>query len=327
MQAYDVITVGNALIDAFLKIHDTTHHCRLDEKTGELCFKHGQKINLDTCDFGLGGNASNLAVGLSRLGFKTALCAEIGSDEFATKIINGLMDASVNLSLLKQSPNTPSSFAVGLNYKGDRTLFVEHIIRKHEFNLETSDTKWVYLTSLGDEWKDAYLHVLRYVTGRETYLAFNPGTHQLEAGVDSFRDALKAATVLTVNKEEAQKIVQNTEEGIGILLQRLCEMGPKIVVITDGKNGSYAIDIQKNMFSLGIFDAPIIERTGAGDAYASGFLGGIMHGALVPDAMRWGAVNASGVIQKVGAQAGLLTDAEIVSTLSKHPEFVAKELK
>ena len=111
-----------------------------------------------------------------------------------------------------------------------------------------------------------------------------------------------------------------TKNHIPELLEHLRELGPKIVVITDGQKGSYAYDGAKKYY-LNIFDAPIVERTGCGDAFGSGFTAALAYGGDVKEAMRWGNVNASGVIQYVGAQKGLYTREEIEWLLLPHPEY------
>mgnify|MGYP001562364938 FL=1 len=87
MDLFDVVTIGNAKIDIFLQVHDTNKHFRLDPNTGELCVKSGDKALIDQAYFLIGGNAANVSVGIVRAGFRTAIVAEIGSDEFADKII------------------------------------------------------------------------------------------------------------------------------------------------------------------------------------------------------------------------------------------------
>lgn len=106
----------------------------------------------------------------------------------------------------------------------------------------------------------------------------------------------------------------------------LQSMGPKIVSITDGKEGSYAIDHTGKMYCIGMFPSTVVERTGAGDAYASGFLSAIISDHVIPDAMRWGAVNASSVVAQIGAQAGLLKRESLEKKLVGFPEFKAKEI-
>lgn len=299
-----VLCVGDAIVDGFLTVKEN------------VLIQQGKKIQVDSCQFLLGGNACNVSVGLSRLGISTFLCAETGEDEFAKKIINGLTKEKVNLSLLKQTRREMSSFAIGIQSKNDRTLFVYHVERKHDFDLTKTSAEWVYLSSMGKEWKGAYGKVLSLVQNSGARLVFNPGTPQF-ADLDEIYKVLKKTNILFVNKEEGEKVmnqeseIMNQEVKIEDLLRRLKEMGPKIVVVTDGENGSSAIDENGKIYSFGTFSATVVEKTGAGDAYTSGFLAAKIYEKDIEDAMRWGAANAAAVIKKVGAQRRLLRREEM----------------
>lgn len=322
MKQFDVLSVGDALIDAFLSIHDAQAHCRVDEKTNELCVPYGEKIMLDGSEFLLGGNACNVAVGLSRLGLRTALCAEIGNDGFSQKVTQGLTKEHVDQSLLIQTPGAQSSFAIGINFKNERTLFVEHVKRKHDFLFPSTKVGWVYLSSLGQEWKQAYEKTYAFVKAEKAKLAFNPGTPQLHEKEDGIANVLAITDILFVNKEEGIKIangkwhVADGKAATKSLLEKLQTLGPKIVVVTDGKRGSYVLDEEKQFYHLGIFDHPVVERTGAGDAYTSGFLSAMIHKRPIEEAMRWGTCNAGSVVGKVGAQQGLLYREDMLRELA-----------
>lgn len=322
---FDVVCIGNAKIDAFLSIYEASTHLRLNKDTNELCIRSGEKITVDKCTFSLGGNAANVAVGLSRLGCSSSICAEIGDDEFSQKIINSLKQEQVHKDFIIQSKGQASSFSVILNFKGERTIFSEHVYRQHDFNFINLSTKWVYLTSIGKEWKNAYRNVYNFVTQTKTLLAFNPGTLQIN-DVTDIADILSITNILFVNKEEAAQImnyelrIMNQEkhkENIKILLEQLQKLGPKVVVITDGKNGSYAMDENRTIFKQDCISCKIVEKTGAGDAYSTGFIAAILHGLSIKEAMAWGAVNSASVIEKVGAQEGLLTISKLKSQISK----------
>ncbi len=316
MRQFDVVCVGNAKIDTFLTLHEANNHLRLIEETNELCIKFGEKITVDKAEILLGGNAANVAVGLSRLGLSTTLVAEIGKDEFAQKIINTLSKEKVDVSNVRQTEGQQSSFSTIINFKGERTIFSEHVKRSHDFNFENISTKWVYLTSLGEEWIDVYNKTVDFVKRTNCRLAFNPGTLQIQAGLKNIENILLATDVLFVNKEEAAQITnyqlqitnekERNKEVITRLLETLQKLGPKIVIITDGKNGSFAIDALGNISKKGIVETQVIEKTGAGDAYSSGFLSALINNKSINDAMDWGAKNSASVIRKVGAQAGLL---------------------
>jgi len=297
-----VLCIGDAVVDGFLTVDEN------------VLIQQGKKIQVDSCQFLLGGNACNVSIGLSRLGIPSSLCAEIGDDEFSQKIINGLTKEKVDLSLLKQTKGEMSSFAIGIQSKNDRTLFVYHVERKHHFDLTKTSAEWVYLSSIGKEWKKAYEKVLSLVQNG-VKLAFNPGTPQLKEGYESISEILKNTDVLFLNFEEAQGLVREAtkkpeDKEISTLLVRLQDLGPKTVVITNGENGSYSLDInvETRMHS---YPAKVVQKTGAGDAYTSGFLAAKIYGKDIEEAMRWGAANAAAVIEKVGAQRGLLKREEI----------------
>jgi len=305
---FDVACVGNAKIDTFLTLHKANEHLRLIKETGELCIKSGEKITVDKAEILLGGDAANVAVGTSRLGLNTAIVAEIGKDEFAQKIISTLNQENVDTSNILQTEGQQSSFSTIINYRGERIIFSEHVRRSHDFNLENISAKWIYLTSLGEEWQNTYLKIADFVGRTQCFLAFNPGTLQIKEGKDSLKDILIATNLLIINKEEGEDLLdlQHGQKDIEEIIKNLQKLGPKIVVVTDGKNGSFAIDDKGNVFKKDIIETEIIEKTGAGDAYSSGFLSALINNKSVAEAMEWGTKNAASVIGKIGAQAGLL---------------------
>ncbi len=318
MANVDIACVGNVIIDAFFSIPEDSDHTRINTETGELCFKVGEKVPVDSAVFQLGGNACNVSVGLSRLGFRTALIAEIGTETFTNKIKTTLMQEGVNISHLVES-NTADSIAVGINFKDDRSLFVHHVQRQHNFSYDHLQSKWMYLSSMGESWRHVYREVPAYVKRTGTKLAFNPGTRQVDAqDIEALSSALSVAEVLFLNKEEALKVLgmkrekKHTRQLIDDLLFALQKLGPKIVIITDGNHGSFILDKEGKVHHESVDrNVPIVERTGAGDGFATGFLGAIMYGYDIPTAMKWGTKNAGSVIGKVGAQPGLLTKAQI----------------
>jgi len=310
MSTFDCITVGNAVIDAFLTFQDNDHTIKLNKQERLLSIPYGQKIPLSSCEFLVGGNACNVGVGLKRAGFHTALVAELASDEFSEKIVNGLKSEEVDLSRVVRH-NGQSSFSIAINFQGERTLFVEHQERSHPFFFDDIKTHLIYLTSLGHTWTHVYERIAHYVAREhETILAFNPGSLQFMDGVGTFSFLLPLTSVLFVNKEEAEKIV-NTKADTKELLQHLKDKGPRIVVITDGEKGSYCIDERGSILYREALKVQSIERTGAGDAYAAGFLAAYLKKRPIADCMDWGTHNAASVIGKIGSQKGLLTLDEL----------------
>ncbi len=301
---FDVVTVGGAVVDLFLLIDPSNPTFKFNKETNEVSFALGEKIILDNAKIATGGNAENVAIGLKRLGFNTSIVAEIGNDEFSDNIIYSLKKEGVDLSLIKRGIGE-SSFSVILNYKDDRTIFTRKIEKDHDFSFDKIMTKWVYLTSLGNKWEEAYQKVSYFVDEKKIKLAFNPGGAQIDKGAGAISYLLKQTEILIINKEEGEKLTKGKD--IKDLLFELKKLGPKIVVITDGEKGSFAMDENAKVFSQDVLKVRVVSKTGAGDAYSSGFLGAILLGYDIQTAMVWGTKNAAAELRRVGAHEGVLT--------------------
>jgi sugar/nucleoside kinase (ribokinase family) len=312
----DIFTVGNVLIDLLVSLSESTPFCRIDQKTHELCLKAGQKIPAEHVGFVIGGGASRVAVGMRRLGVTSAVYAEIGDDELAERIRKTLQEEQVETTgLIKTAQVT--SFTVGLNFQKERTLFTHHAKASHDFDFSSIEAKWIYLASLSHPWKNTYEDIVAYKEKTQVHMALNPGLLQLTEGLAYTKAMLKHVDVLFLNKQEAQMLLSTKEEQIKRLLQGVGNMMEgKIAVITDGRNGSYATDGKGGYFQLGIVQSEVVERTGAGDGYATGFLAAIIYEQSVPVAMQWGSLNAAAVVGEFGGLSGLLTKEQLEERLS-----------
>lgn len=304
----DVLCVGNATIDVFVLLKNLQKFS-YDKFSNNISFPLGEKVPLDEYQLCLGGNACNVSVGLSRLNLRTSLAAEVGSDEFSKKITNSLSEEGVDQTFIDKETRKTPHFNIVLSYEGDRTI-LEEKNPSDGFNVGSINPKLIYLTSLNGDWRKIYDKV--FTSNPNSLFAFNPGARQISQNLKDVLDLLPKMEILFVNLSEAQKLSQDSNPDIKIIMGKLKNLGVKIVVITDGLNGSYAVDETRETFQIGVIskDKPK-ERTGAGDSYATGFIYAILNGYSVEEAMRYGALNADSVIKKVGAQEGLLNKGEI----------------
>ncbi len=319
----DILCVGDAVLDIFLQIPEDSPHFDLNQDKTKLLIDYGYKIHVDDYVKEIGGNACNTAVGISRLNKKAGLCAEIGNDEFSNFILNKLKLENINTAFVSQTPNKKTSFSISLSFKGERTLLVEHVDRDHNFDIENSSARFVYLSSLGDKWQDAYQNTLDFVKNTKSKLAFNPGTLQLDERTRLVMEIIEKSDYLFLNKQEAEKLLfgkdkdlPSEKSDIKKLLFGLKSLGAKNIIITDSDNGSYVFDESDNYYHLEILKVKVIEKTGAGDGYNAGFIAAILNGKSITGAMLWGTVNSASVIQKIGAQQGLLKIDELEERLS-----------
>lgn len=320
--SFDIISVGDATLDVFVSLHEASVMCNLQKDVCQLCLSYADKIPVEKVERMIGGNAANNAVGSSRLGLKSAFYSIVGNDETGRHIIETIHKEKVSCDYVQIDKKQESNYSVVLNFKGERTILVYHIDRAYKMP-KFKPTKWFYLTSMGKNHMDFHLQLLGHVKKTGAQLGFNPGTHQLKQGLEKLKPLLAATTVLFVNKEEAKRLVGEIVD-MKELLAATKRVGPKIVVITDGEKGSFAYD-GVTYWKCGITETPVIERTGAGDSFATAFIAALNHGKEIPDALRWGTMNSGSVITKVGPQAGLLTKSQMQAWLKKYPKPKAEQ--
>lgn len=320
----DVLCVGSTTIDVFLMLGDQKDF-NYDKFSNKLTFSLGSKIPLDQYTFSLGGNACNTSVGLSRLGFKTSLAAEVGSDEMSQKVPNTLSEEGVDLTYLKKEKTKDPYFNVILSYQGERTIIEEKNPLGIDLEVGTMHSKLVFLASVRGNWQKAYERV--FSECRDEKFAFNPGTRQLLETKHDVIKILPKIDYLFVNLQEAQILADDEDLDIKKLMGKIKDFGVGTVIITDGINGSYANDKNNDIYQTGVCSTEkAVERTGAGDAYASGFLYACLSDYPVKDALRYGAINAESVIRKIGSQEGLLTKNEIEEKAKENQDLVAVKI-
>ena len=186
---------------------------------------------------------------------------------------------------------------------------------------EVGTPQWIYVSSLGEHSLPFHNEVISYMKSHQGIkLAFQPGTFQIRLGYEALKEMYQLTEIFFCNIEEAQQITKSNTRDPKELLQKIKDLGPRIVVITDGPRGAYAYE-GVDMWYMPMYPdpKPPYERTGAGDAFASTFTTMLALGKTIQEALLYAPINSMSVVQKVGAQAGLLTLPEIEDWLTKAP--------
>jgi len=316
---YDMITFGDATLDVFLELNeqDADVKCVLNDQECQLCLDYADKIPVErVIKIPAAGNASNNVVGSERLGMQSAIVTILGKDDVGKSIVDYWKKEGVATKFVVWDKKRGTNYSTVLNYRGERTILVFHEKRDYKFPKNLPRAKWAYYTSLGKGSEVMHPALVRYVKRTGTKLCFQPGTHQLKLGAQAIQPVIAASHITIMNKEEAERIVGNETKSMRQLLERLHAMGCKIAIITDGPKGSFAFDGTRFLF-LGIFDVPVVERTGCGDAFATALVAALHHGKDLPEAMRWGTANSASVLSYVGPQKGLLKTAGMRKLLAR----------
>ena len=320
-QEYDFLGIGDITVDTFLRLKEAQVIRDGNGKKPKLCMNFADKIPYEErYDIPAVGNSPNATVVAARLGLKSALMTNIGSDREGDDCIEALRKENVSTEFITVSNNNKTNSHFVLWFEDDRTILVKH--EKYDYHLcEFGEPKWVYLSSLGENSLVFHNEILEYLNSHpKIKLAFQPGTFQMGFGKEALAGIYRRSEVFFCNKEEAQRILETDEPDISKLLKTMAALGPKIVVITDGVKGAYSYDNNEMLFMRPYPDPkPPLERTGAGDAFSSTFTAALVLGMDIRDALKWAPINPMSVVQQIGARAGLLTRKELEEYLAKAP--------
>ncbi len=309
----DLLSIGDSSLDVFMTPTELETLCHINTKECFIALSYGDKIPVNNFEISVGGNAANNAVGTKRLGVNSATVLTLGDDDVGNKIVGKLKNEGVNTTYVIQQPATNSNYSTIINFAGERTILTYKAPRSYEFPVQLPPAPWIYLTSMGDSFRPFYNHLLNWMKKNgEVKLAFNPGSRQLRAGLDSIKDALAASYMVYVNRKEAEVLtgMKETQKKEKELLKALSALGPKISIITDGSNGSFVYDGTR-FVRAAILPVDAYERTGAGDAFGSGCIAALIKGKSLEEALLWGTLNSASVIGYIGSQRGLIKETEM----------------
>lgn len=308
---YDVITIGSCVRDFFLSSTAFKVISDPDSLTGESeCFALGTKINLDNFHVDVGGGAANSAVTFARQGLKAAIISKVGEDPSGAEIVKELKKEKVDVGFAKfdKDERTASSFIL-LAEAGKRTILTYRgasaNFTKNDIPFSKLNTKWLYISSLGGNF-EVINKIIDFAEKKDYKIAINPGKSELSAGVGKLAKALSCADVFFLNREEASILTGVDYDSKESITHALCLLAKGIGVVTDGVKGATVCD-GRNFYHIGVQKVKAVDATGAGDAFASGFVAGLIrYGNLIEPAMQLAVNNSASVVMHLGAKKGIL---------------------
>ncbi|MBW2971326.1 carbohydrate kinase family protein [Candidatus Woesearchaeota archaeon] len=317
---YDIITVGSATVDVFVDTESALIKIKsLHQEEELLAYPSGSKILIKHLDFQTGGGGTNTALAFRRLGHRVGYLGKLGLDSGGKLVIEQLKKNKIDFLGIKGKGITSYSIILD-SIEHDRTILtykgIMDTFNFAEINKNKLKTKWFYFSSLTGSSYKVLEKLSDYAVKNKIKIAFNPSSYLAEKGRDYLRKVIDNSYILVLNKEEAELIVGKGD--IKNLLKRLYDIEPDIVVITDGKNGAYAYDGNKT-YHIKAHKIKVVEATGAGDAFAAGFVSGTLRKDDIKFALRVGLANAESVIMHKGAKGGLLSYKQVMSSIKKSP--------
>ncbi|TAL14311.1 carbohydrate kinase family protein [Patescibacteria group bacterium] len=301
-----ICALGAASQDVFLSGHEIVSS---KDDSGELveAFPLGAKINIENVVFNTGGGATNAAVTFSRQNIESSFIGKIGHDAAGHTVIAELDGDHVDTSGVIYDPVLGTQYStILLANTGERSILIyrgaahTHTAADYE-EVDFAGFDWLYVSSFAGA-MDALDVIFTNAKKQDVKIAFNPGEGELD-NIERLRPLLEDVEVLIVNKEEAAKITEGTSA------EELVRHGMNyvpIMVVSDGPNGVTATD-GKTIITAGMYeDVPVIDRTGAGDAFGSGFLSQWSQGKSLKDSIIFASANSTSVVGTIGAKTGIL---------------------
>ncbi len=315
---YDIITVGSATFDVFVRTNKEATKLALLKSEHDVCYPVGGKVLIDELYFDTGGAGTNTAVAFSRFGLKTAYLGKLGTDVNSAHIASVLRKEKVTF-LGKTALGMTGYSVILIGLEKDRTILaykgINDDLKKTDISLPTLNTRWLYFGSMLGTSFNTLCSLARHARRNNIPYAFNPSTYLARQGFKTLKPIIHGCDILILNKEEAQLVAP--QKNIKALLATL-QHHAQTVVITQGKEGAYSYDGKEYLF-IEPRPTTVVETTGAGDAFAAGVVFGISQHKPLRHALAIGLAEAESVIQHIGAKNKLLTHSAIQRSLSTHP--------
>ncbi len=340
-QEIDFLAIGDIVNDDFVDLQEARV---FEDRDGVsmLAMRFGDKLPYKDRELIKGvGNSPNAATSATRLGLRAGIMTHVGDDELGQETIAALEERNVNTEFVTTEVNKTTNYHFVLRWKAERTILIKHEAYTYNLAAQTEGKpipKWIYFSSVGEDSIQYHHDIAAWAKEKNIKLAFQPGTFQIKLGFKPLQDLYETTELFFCNVEEAERILgpvlgdsaidsnrdkntNNRQQQVIFLLQEMRKLGPKIVCITDGPGGAYAYD-GADAWHIPMYPdpAPPVDRTGAGDSFSSTFTSALILGKGLDEALRWGPINSMSVVQKVGAQAGLLERQKLEELLNTAPE-------
>ncbi len=316
---FDVITFGSACWDVFLKLNKISGRKNKELVSGKgICFNLGSKIDIDDIFFASGGGGTNAAATFARQGFRVAYFGTVGKDLAGEEIIKELEKLGIETRFISKTNLKPTNHSVILNTgpTKDRTVLAyrgasKFLDKKDIAWLEKGTvpmTKWFYLAPLSGQAAEFTEKIVNFAYKNKIKIAINPGAFQLSLLKAVLKRILKKADILFLNQEEASLLTGVAYQKEKEIFKKLDQICSGIAIM--GSNDGITVSDGKYLYKARSSLTRPVDRTGAGDAFSSGFVSGFVKKGEIEYAVQLGMANSAACVQQWGAKNGLLKKGE-----------------
>ena len=303
-----IICLGSALQDVYMRDRQDFGGVSVDGRKVLGKLELGDKVDIDEVEFSIGGGGTNIAVGLSRGGHKVFFIGTVAHDTPGSAVVETLLKEKVNIDYLNFVRDAKTGYSVVLLApSGERTILTYRGASQDFLGVSLRDFRtikpdWLSVTTTYGN-MELLKELFGYCAERGIKIMWNPGKLELKHR-ERVMELVSKVNVLLLNKKEAGLLL-GEELSAREAAEKLDQV-VDIAVVTDASRGLVGAWNGK-LYKLGLYeDVKVMDTTGAGDAFGSGFLTEFAHTGDFKKALIYGAANSTSVVQKIGAKAGLL---------------------
>lgn len=311
---FDIVTFGSGTQDIFVQSKNFTFLKDESFVGGQgICIGAGSKFYIDQMLTTIGGCGVNTAFTFALQGLKTIYCGKVGSDLAGRQIVEKLTEVGAATNLVVKTDELMTSHSIILTAPDkERTILIyrgaSNSLTEQDINWDAlKNTKWFYVAPMSGDCAPLFTKLLEFSQKNNIQVSMNLGASQIKMGLKKLRPLLNlsAAKIVNLNQEEAAQLTDVDFKNEKEIFKALDEIVQGTVVMTKGPQGVVVSD-GEHLYSAGVPSADYVDRTGAGDAFGSGFTTAIIQGKSIEEAIQLATANATGCVQELGATNGLL---------------------
>ncbi len=302
---FDVITFGSATLDVFVSYNKLGISSKNKRKGIFLPLE--EKLEGEKIFFYSGGGGTNSAATFASQGLKTAFCGMIGKD-FAGKIVlEDLNRFNIDKRFVFKTDKELTGMSVIFSGSKGKVILpyrgASKLLSVKDIPFEDLKTKWFYLAPLSGKLAGDFLKIIDFAKKKRIKTAFNPSKYQLKS-VD-IKKALKKVDILILNQEESGFLTKISFQKERAVFRELDRLVDGICIMTKGKQGATVSD-GKFLYNAPILKVKLVDATGAGDSFGSGFVVDYIKNNDIVSAIQFAMANSTANIKEWGAKDGIL---------------------
>ncbi|MBK5201755.1 MAG: carbohydrate kinase family protein [Spirochaetaceae bacterium] len=279
---------------------------------GEECLVNDYKIRT-------GGGAAIVSLALSKLGINTSVFGCIGDDIFSELLTNELKLHGINLKYVKRIKNTSTGITVAFTNEINRSFITcRSALDFTDLNKITDDIidqfDYIFLHNFKPSKMEEYIKFCKNIKAKGKKVIFDVGFDDSEKWDNKIFEILKYVDIFIPDELEALGFTRsnNVEEAL-----RKLSIYCNRVVIKIGKKGAIALDGDKIIHSP-IFDANVVDTTGAGDSFDAGFVYGTINNLNLEKCLALGNFLGSLSVTDIGGSTGIPENEELIKLLKSN---------